>query len=361
MLGADLPRDARVNLEKALTDVLKAANYVPTSVQFSYTDSADPAYSFTNDWPDQDSLLQFEGGVTKDAVWGALAEMRNLGLLKATDVFVPSTVNTGKTKIAIESLNDLNKFLFMVFGASQVRRRNTIRDNVKGYLGKPFNDKGMAEALAKFPELKNRNLEVSVSGFRKWLTKENALTLLQKTEQSETTGGTLDPSLESTTPSSVPVTSVALSPAPQNAELLMFLNTLDPLWGQPAISRSGVSSMIVGVGSGVMAGDAAKSAMPSPAEIKLSDGLRFLRNNGSGALCFIYSVVMALTNREQHEVETTVQEIAKAAGAKDGWIATDSETAKNVIAEIEKKFGLAIQVIEVQNSDTGLKVLRAVP
>lgn len=51
-----------------------------------------------------------------------------------------------------------------------------------------------------------------------------------------------------------------------------------------------------------------------------------------------------------------MQGIAKAAGAKDGWIATDSETAKNVIAEVEKKFGLAIQVIEVQNSDTGLKI-----
>ena len=361
VLGADLPRDARVNLEKALTDVLKAANYVPTSVQFSYTDSADPAYSFTNDWPDQDSLLQFEGGVTKDAVWGALAEMRNLGLLKATDVFVPSTVNTGKTKIAIESLNDLNKFLFMVFGASQVRRRNTIRDNVKGYLGKPFNDKGMAEALAKFPELKNRNLEVSVSGFRKWLTKENALTLLQKTEQSETTGGTLDPSLESTTPSSVPVTSVALSPAPQNAELLMFLNTRRPPVGSAGhlALRGWLYDRRGRVGSdGRRRG---KERHAEPRGDQAVGRLAVLRNNGSGALCFIYSVVMALTNREQHEVEATVQGIAKAAGAKDGWIATDSETAKNVIAEIEKKFGLAIQVIEVQNSDTGLKISRAVP
>jgi hypothetical protein len=114
--------------------------------------------------------------------------------------------------------------------------------------------------------------------------------------------------------------------------------------------------MIVGQGRGVMLGAAgkAKQAAPVPSEIRLPAQLGFLTNNGSGALCFVYSVVMGLTGRPQGEVEGTVARIRMAAGLHEGWIASDSDEARRVLAAAEQVFGTAIQVIEVQNSVAGL-------
>jgi len=142
-----------------------------------------------------------------------------------------------------------------------------------------------------------------------------------------------------------------------NPALFTFLDGLDPGWEVPAAPQpDGDQGMIVGQGRGVMLGAAgkAKQAAPVPGEIRLPDQLGFLTNNGSGALCFVYSVVMGLTGRPQGEVEGTVARISMAAGLHEGWIASDSDEARRVLAAAEQVFGIPIQVIEVQNSVAGL-------
>ena len=133
-----------------------------------------------------------------------------------------------------------------------------------------------------------------------------------------------------------------LVPVPPGAGLFGFLDGLDPGWDDPARPREGGDEgMIVGTGPGVMLGSAskAKDMAPVGGEIILSEGLGFPRNNGSGARCFIYSVVMALTGLPQAAVEDLVTGIALAAGAQAGWIASDSDVALAVLTEIERLGG----------------------
>jgi hypothetical protein len=157
-----------------------------------------------------------------------------------------------------------------------------------------------------------------------------------------------------------PVTTPSLSSAPlhpvdPNPGLLVFLGSLNGGWDAPDRPRGeGDQGMIVSAGKGVLMGAAkSKDARPVGGEVRLPDDLRFLKNNGSGALCFIFSVVMGLTGMPQASVEQTVFEIAIRANAQGGWIAADSPVASAVIGEIERIFGVAIQVIELQNSSTG--------
>ena len=171
------------------------------------------------------------------------------------------------------------------------------------------------------------------------------------------------PSLEPLTsePGTSPVTasllsSVALHAVDPNPALLEFLNSLDEGWDAPDRPRGeSDQGMIVGRGKGVMLGAASKTkdAAPVGGEVRLPDDLQFLKNNGKGALCFIFSVVMGLTGLPQRSVEQTVAEIAVRANAQGGWIAADSAQASAVLAEIERIFGAQIQVIELQNSTAG--------
>jgi hypothetical protein len=142
-----------------------------------------------------------------------------------------------------------------------------------------------------------------------------------------------------------------------NSELFTFLDTLDPGWNQAAVLRGrDGQGMIVGQGRGVMLGDAskAKDTAPVSGRIRLPGSLRFLKNNGHGALCFVYSIVMGLTGRPQREVEATVDRIVRAARVREGWIASDSDPARRVLVAVEQVFGMPVQVIELQNSASGL-------
>jgi hypothetical protein len=145
--------------------------------------------------------------------------------------------------------------------------------------------------------------------------------------------------------------------SPSNLALFGFLDTLDPGWNVAAVARAGGDpGMIVGQGAGVMLGVASKAeeAAPVSGEIRLPGQVRFLTNNGQGALCFVYSVVMGLTGRRQSEVQGIVAGIVATAGVQGGWIASDSAAARRVLLAAEQVFGIPIQVIELQNSVAGL-------
>jgi|GEM_PF-7026601 len=96
-----------------------------------------------------------------------------------------------------------------------------------------------------------------------------------------------------------------------------------------------------------------KDVAPVSSKINLPKGLKFSTNNGSGARCFVYSIVMGLTGLSQANVERVVSEIARNAQVGGGWIASDSDTACAIIDEVERIFGISIQVIELQNSVSG--------
>jgi hypothetical protein len=138
--------------------------------------------------------------------------------------------------------------------------------------------------------------------------------------------------------------------------LFAFLDSLDPGWNVAPAAQAGGQGMIVGQGGGVMLGDAEKTKEVAPVlgEIRLPGTVRFLTNNGSGALCFVYSVVMGLTGRTQGEVEAAVAWIVRTAGVEGGWIASDSDAARRVLDAAQLLFGIPIQVIELQNSVAGL-------
>jgi hypothetical protein len=141
-----------------------------------------------------------------------------------------------------------------------------------------------------------------------------------------------------------------------NPALFEFLDTLDPGWNRAVVGRaSGGQGMIVGQGRGVMLGDAskAKDTAPVSGTIRLPGSLQFLTNNGHGALCFVYSIVMGLTGRPQSEVEATVDGIVRAARVQEGWIASDSDPARRVLLAVEQVFGVPVQVIELQKSVSG--------
>jgi hypothetical protein len=148
----------------------------------------------------------------------------------------------------------------------------------------------------------------------------------------------------------------ALNAVEPSAAVFDFLNSLDPHWEEAPAGADGDQGMIVGQGSGVMLGSAvkAKEAAPVGRAVRLPGELRFLNNDGSGALCFVYSVVMGLTGRRQGEVEETVRRIVEVAGVKEGWIASDSDAARRVLDAVQVVFGRAIQVVELQNSNAGL-------
>lgn len=153
-------------------------------------------------------------------------------------------------------------------------------------------------------------------------------------------------------PSSSPTTgSSTLWPTEPNPVLNIFLTQLASDWEQPASSSS--DNMIVGDGPGVMLGTAkstaARKALPASGEIPLLPSLKFSKNGGASARCFVYAVVMGLTGCTEKEADPVVQEIVESTRVT-GWIATDSENAKLVIAAVDKKFGVSIQVIEVQKS-----------
>jgi hypothetical protein len=155
-------------------------------------------------------------------------------------------------------------------------------------------------------------------------------------------------------PARAPMGVPVLHPVAPNDALFGFLDSLDRDWNVAPRADAG-QGMIVGQGGGVMLGSAtkAKEAAPVVGEAALPEPLRFLTNNGSGALCFVYSVVMGVTGRQQSEVNGTVAQIARNAGVEGGWIASDSPAAQRVLAAAEQIFGIQIQVVELQNSISG--------
>lgn len=148
--------------------------------------------------------------------------------------------------------------------------------------------------------------------------------------------------------------SSTLSARPVGSAVLAWLNTMDSSWNEPEHVPHGGQSMLVGTGPGIMLGAAQslQEHLPTGA-VTLPPDLHYLINNGNGALCFIYSIVMGLTGASQAEVEPVVAQIATSARAGTGWIASDSPVAQRVIAEVERMFGMEIQVVEIQNSVTG--------
>jgi hypothetical protein len=144
-----------------------------------------------------------------------------------------------------------------------------------------------------------------------------------------------------------------------NPAVFAFLDQLDPQWNVAAVPQAGGDGaggqqMIVGQSPGVMLGDVSQAKDLAPVGGgTLPDQVGFLRNNGSGALCFVYSVVMGLTGLPQAAVEGTVRQIVLAAGVQGGWIATDSAAAQQVLDAVQQILGVGIQVVELQNSATG--------
>lgn len=146
--------------------------------------------------------------------------------------------------------------------------------------------------------------------------------------------------------------------AATNQNLMHWLTSLNPEWGvafQGGPINQQQGQMLVNQGEGVMLGEARnrRDLAPVSGQVAIPPLLNYRTNNGRGALCFIYSVVMGLTGASQEEVEPYVARIARAANATGGWIAADSGTAQRVIAQVQHIFGVNIQVVEIQNSVDG--------
>lgn len=81
----------------------------------------------------------------------------------------------------------------------------------------------------------------------------------------------------------------------------------------------------------------------------LPHGLTVRRNGGRGALCFVYAVLMGLTGQTEQEVADMANYVAVRAHAQGGWINADSQIAADVVAEIARIYGLALDVVVVQH------------
>ena len=148
--------------------------------------------------------------------------------------------------------------------------------------------------------------------------------------------------------------------APPSDAVFAFLDGLSEEWNVAEVPRAdgggdgGSDRMNVGVGSGVMLGAASQAKLAGPvAGETLPVGVDFLRNNGNGAWCFVYSIVMGLTGLQQSDVEGVVRWIVATAGVQQGWIASDTPAARQVLDVVQQVLGIPVQVIELQHSVDG--------
>jgi len=141
------------------------------------------------------------------------------------------------------------------------------------------------------------------------------------------------------------------------APLGAYLTTIDPAWDQPFnLPQAGSGGGVAGGGvfaHQVIANNPQDVLPPrlepdDEAELLDAHGLRVHRNDGMGALCFIYSILMGLTGQSQQAVRPMVNYIAQQTGAVGGWINADNPIAVAVVAEIERIYGIPIDLAVVQ-------------
>lgn len=144
----------------------------------------------------------------------------------------------------------------------------------------------------------------------------------------------------------------------QQEALHAFLNHIAPNWNQPFQNVQG-NGVHQGLNQGYMAHQIAPEhqAVAMPVVIGEEEErrrmeayrLRVLRNNGKGALCFIYATLMGLTGQSEAEVTPMAFYVATQAGAQGGWINADSPVATNVVNVIQQIYGVQLYVVVVQH------------
>jgi len=147
------------------------------------------------------------------------------------------------------------------------------------------------------------------------------------------------------------------------AALQAFLNSIAPGWSDALPERARMPlARPVAPNAGYMAGQIASAHLRELAPDLSRDReqgnlgahqLRVHANSGKGAWCFIFSIIMGLTGESEQAVTEMVKYVARMADAEEGWIAADSETARKIIAIIERIYGVQIDLVVVQQGDEG--------
>ncbi|WP_299455538.1 DUF4157 domain-containing protein [uncultured Microscilla sp.] len=350
---------------------------------------AQPIFSQLNNWyhqPKASYNLSGGNGVAQDATSGSndleLKILANLmGDIKASTQHIQQEIGKKtKPKNNIAHLLDLPKYNETVESVCY-----QIKIEAHAYLKNTTNSQGvLGTQIQNLLQLKNKVIaqkDITLhQSFLEMLQKVMlGLRILKKTlpatksthqSDSEESFGMSASSQEKSEISSA--TSKSPQPKPysdngqppsvcQSQPITDFLNTIASGWSDSNASQKnplpkGKGVMYNQVTVDTQKGNTQQSdfrpQIPStnPTKSLATHGLKIASNPGTGAYCFIYSVMMGLFQTTAVPNYQQVNKIAQKAGVTGGWITTDSKDAKRVLQEIKQHFTLSedIQVIEIQ-------------
>ena len=166
VIADDQELEAKFALIQKLTDMLKAATYVPESVEFSYKDIGG-GRDVQQTWKNQDKSLVVSGG--KKEVYGALQDLGIAGDLKISEEVKKET---SKPEVEINSSKRLYEFLSQCCHDKKFGRRKAVLQQVMRFKKQGRGgDLAFAKELMKLPEVKQANCTVNVTGdFQNWLS-----------------------------------------------------------------------------------------------------------------------------------------------------------------------------------------------